>query len=81
MKRSRRPSLENRVRDILESPAFHVPLDESLISRLADFVGDFLMAADAKEAALLSEGFYRANLEVAELARALLAEVVAEMST
>jgi hypothetical protein len=85
VKRSRRPSIENRVRDILESPSFQVPadleLDDSLVSRLADFVGDYLMARDLREAVLIAEGFYRANPDIADLARAVLGKVLAEMST
>ena len=46
--------MEERAGDILESPAFCVPvdrqLDELLVSRLADFVGDYLMATDQTEA-------------------------------
>jgi hypothetical protein len=83
LKRSRRPSLENRIRDTLESPAFSIslpPPDPSLVARLADFVGDFLMAADAAEGAVISRTFYEANPGISNLARAVLREVLAEMS-
>jgi hypothetical protein len=85
VKRSRRPSLENRVRDILESPAFSIsveqPPDPSLVARLADFIGDFLMAVDAAEGEVVSRSFYEANSGIRDLARAVLREVLAEMST
>jgi hypothetical protein len=85
VKRSRRPSLENRVRAILESPAFSIsveqPPDPSLVDRLADFIGDFLMAVDTAEGAAISQTFYETNPDIRDLARAVLREILAEMST
>jgi hypothetical protein len=84
VKRSRRPSLEDRIRGILGSPALHVPVDrqfdESLVSRLADFIGDYLMAQDQAETEVIAAAFSETNTDIAELAHALLGEVLAERS-
>jgi hypothetical protein len=74
VKRSRPPSMEDRVRDILESLAFRILLISARRiagSRLADFIADYLMAKDLREAAQLrsQQPSTRASTDVADLAR------------
>jgi hypothetical protein len=78
IQRPRRPSIEDRVREILRS--LNQQVDALLVSRLADFVADYLTAIDPTEAGLIAEAFYRGNADAAELARAILGEALAEMS-
>jgi hypothetical protein len=74
--------MEDRIYDIIESPLFRLPagFDESAMTRLVNFVGDYLMCVDPREADELAARFYAAHAGMAPAARAVLAELLAETS-